>query len=106
MILHTKFMNMPNLLTLFADSQQGEVSVGGIIFLLIIVFVVYKFFFSSSKTSSRTGGEYRSFTCDHCGSHYWIVTDFSTYDDPVGYNYKEWLTCAKCGDKTTNDKRI
>jgi hypothetical protein len=62
------------------------------------------FGFGKSEPKSET----RKFKCD-CGANSWIVNNVSHYDEKTAsgsYNYKEWLTCAKCGKTETNEKRI
>ncbi|MFI3188379.1 hypothetical protein BCS42_16350 [Crenothrix sp. D3] len=69
---------------------------------IVILFVVIKMFKGGGGSPK---GEKRKFKCD-CGANSWIVTDTSYYPDSKTYNFKEWLTCAKCGDSISNDKRI
>ena len=79
----------------------------GWIFGIIIVFTIIKLF--SKSTSSGERGEKRAFKCNKCSSKYWIVLNIHHYDEKFAknsYNYKEWLQCAKCGERITNERHL
>jgi DNA-directed RNA polymerase subunit RPC12/RpoP len=89
----------------FMDS--GELAaIGAFIMVCSPVIGIVIAIMNKGGKSSSSSGERRSFACDKCGSKKWIVLDTSTYDGNVGYNYKEWLRCAKCGRETTNERTI
>lgn len=69
---------------------------------IVVLYLIIKMFKGGTNTAK---GEKRKFKCD-CGSNRWIVTDTSHYPDSKSYNFKEWLTCAKCGNRITNEKTI
>lgn len=79
--------------------------------IVISFFTISKYNKNNYKSSSSTqSGEAvtRKFRCS-CGSNRYILTNSNHYDRdkyPGSYNYKEWLTCAKCGNRTTNERTL
>jgi len=71
----------------------------------VIIFIIYKVF---NGGGSSVSGSKRSFKCHECKANNWIQTDESHYDNVSSgsYNYKEWLTCGKCGDRITNERTL
>lgn len=70
--------------------------------------VVFLGWIGGGSSKSSYNGAKRDFECHECGANSWTQTNESFYENasPGSYNYKEWLTCGKCGNRITNERRV